>query len=76
MEIEIKTRSAMKMKMAYMVAARDAIDASELTQGEIARLAGCSQPRISDLMNGKVELFSIEWLLDLLDAIAADEVSK
>ena len=37
-----------------------------LTQAEAARLLGVTQPRISDLFKGKIDLFSIDTLVDML----------
>ena len=37
-----------------------------LTQAKAAKLLGVTQPRISDLMRGRIELFSIDTLVDLL----------
>jgi len=41
---------------------------SKLTQTRAAKLFGISQPRISDLMRGKIDLFSIDNLVNLLAA--------
>jgi predicted XRE-type DNA-binding protein len=41
---------------------------SELTQARAAKVFGISQPRISDLMCGKIHLFSIDNLVILLAA--------
>jgi predicted XRE-type DNA-binding protein len=42
------------------------IEARELTQAEAARVFGVSQPRVSDLVRGKIDLFSIDTLVDML----------
>jgi predicted XRE-type DNA-binding protein len=42
------------------------IEASELTQAQAARVFGVSQPRVSDLVRGKIDLFSIDTLVDML----------
>jgi len=39
-----------------------------MTQARAAKLLGVSQPRVSDLMCGKIELFSIDNLVNLLAA--------
>jgi predicted XRE-type DNA-binding protein len=44
------------------------IKARKLTQEAAARLFGVSQPRISDLVRGKLELFSIDGLVNMLAA--------
>ena len=45
---------------------RDHIEAHSLTQEDAAELFEVSQPRISDLVNGKVEKFSIDGLVSML----------
>ena len=40
-----------------------------LTQAKAATVLGVSQPRISDLTRGRVELFSIDTLVDMLAAL-------
>jgi predicted XRE-type DNA-binding protein len=41
---------------------------SRLTQAQAAKTLGVSQPRISDLMRGKIDLFSTDNLIKLLAA--------
>ncbi|MBM3391143.1 MAG: XRE family transcriptional regulator [Betaproteobacteria bacterium] len=38
------------------------------TQAEAARLLGITQPRMSDLMRGKIDLFSLGTLMDMATA--------
>jgi predicted XRE-type DNA-binding protein len=42
------------------------IEADGLTQQQAARLFGVTQPRISDLVRGRIELFSIDGLVNML----------
>ena len=44
----------------------DLIENRKLTQKSAARLFGVTQPRVSDLVRGKIGLFSIEGLVDML----------
>ena len=37
-----------------------------LKQAETARLLGVTQPRVSDLLRGRIDLFSIDTLIDML----------
>jgi predicted XRE-type DNA-binding protein len=47
--------------------ARRAIHAARrLTQVQLAKLLHVSQPRVSDLLRGRLHLFSIETLIDML----------
>ena len=54
----------MKLRSSLMIALKDHIEAEGLTQSQAARLFGVTQPRISDLMRGKINLFAIESLVD------------
>jgi predicted XRE-type DNA-binding protein len=69
MIVPMKMSTALSLKMECMVKARDAVESSGLTQKQVAKLVGCSQPRISDVMNGNFYVFSIEWLLNLIDTL-------
>ena len=42
------------------------IESRGLTQAQAARLFGVTQPRISDLKRGKIDLFSIDSLVEML----------
>jgi predicted XRE-type DNA-binding protein len=41
----------------------------KLTQAKAAELIGVTQPRISDLMRGRLNLFSLDALVDMADRI-------
>jgi predicted XRE-type DNA-binding protein len=41
----------------------------KLTQAKAAELIGVTQPRISDLMRGRLGLFSLDALVDMADRI-------
>ncbi len=56
----LKIRSELMMKLQKVITARG------LKQAEAAELLGVTQPRISDLMRGRMDLFSIETLIDML----------
>ncbi|MDQ8153554.1 MAG: helix-turn-helix transcriptional regulator [Gemmatimonadota bacterium] len=40
-----------------------------LTQARAAKLMGVSQPRVSDLVRGRIELFSIDMLVGMLGSL-------
>lgn len=42
------------------------LQARKLTQTAAAKLLGVSQPRVSDLVRGRIELFSIDGLVTML----------
>jgi predicted XRE-type DNA-binding protein len=58
----------MKIRAALMEKLIDFIDDSGMPQGEIAERIGVTQPRISDLVRGKIDLFSIDALVNMLVA--------
>jgi predicted XRE-type DNA-binding protein len=49
-----------------MISIRDIINDKEWTQKEAAEILGLTQPRVSDLKNGKIEKFSIDLLMTCL----------
>jgi predicted XRE-type DNA-binding protein len=59
---------SMRARSALMAEFVAYIDGSGLTQGEIARRFGVTQPRISDLTRGRIDLFSIDALVNMLTA--------
>ena len=56
----------MKLRASLMLALQDRIKASAMTQAQAAKLFGVTQPRISDLMRGKIDLFAIDYLVAML----------
>lgn len=64
----------LRIRSILMGSIRSIIDHEGMTQVEAAELFGVTQPRISDLVRGKIELFSIDGLVNML-AIAGRHVS-
>lgn len=60
--------ASMKARSALMIELQEYIKTSGMTQRQAADLFGVTQPRISDLVRGKIELFSIESLMDMATA--------
>ena len=56
----------LKIRAELMVNLQKVIMARGLKQAEAAELLGVTQPRISDLMRGRIDLFSIDTLIDML----------
>lgn len=56
----------LRLRSDLMVALRRRLDSLRVTQVEAARLLAVSQPRISDLMRGKIDRFSIDMLVLML----------
>ena len=58
----------MKLRSALTMALKDHIARIGLSQSEAAKLLGVTQPRISDLMRGKIELFGLDTLVNMIGA--------
>ena len=56
----------MKLRSAMMTALCDHIKAEGLTQKQAAKKLGVTQPRISDLVRGRIDLFAIDSLVNML----------
>ena len=56
----------LRIRSTLMIAVRTLIEDRGLTQGEAAKLLGVTQPRISNLVRGRIDLFSIDTLIDML----------
>jgi predicted XRE-type DNA-binding protein len=48
-----------------MIAISEAVAAWDVTQVEAARRLGVTQPRLNDLLRGRIDKFSIDALLEL-----------
>ncbi|KMO73007.1 helix-turn-helix domain-containing protein [Mycolicibacterium obuense] len=52
-----------------MIAIEERIRERAWTQAKAAQVLGVSQPRVSDLLNGKIDKFSLDALVNLLPAV-------
>lgn len=62
----------LKIRADLMISLRRFIKENGLTQEEAADLFGVSQPRISDLVNCKIEKFSIDTLVNMITKTGAE----
>ena len=58
----------MKLRSILMSALKDHISRAGLSQAQAAKLFGVTQPRISDLMRGKINLFGLDALVNMVTA--------
>ncbi|MBL8537882.1 MAG: XRE family transcriptional regulator [Hyphomonadaceae bacterium] len=58
----------MKLRAKLMRAIIDYLEREGLSQAQAAKLLGVTQPRISDLVRGKADLFSVDTLVNMLSA--------
>jgi len=56
----------LKIRAALMQELSAYIERAAMTQAQAARHLGVTQPRISDLTRGKIDLFSIDTLVNML----------
>ncbi len=59
----------MKLRSSLMIALKTHLISSGLSQAQIAKLFGVTQPRVSDLLRGKINLFGLDALVNM--AVAA-----
>lgn len=55
----------MKLRSTLMMALKEHIAAKGLNQSEAAKLFGVTQPRVSDLMRGNIDLFGLDTLVNM-----------
>lgn len=58
----------MKLRSVLLTALKNHITRSEMSQTEAAKLFGVTQPRVSDLMRGKINLFGLDALVNMAAA--------
>jgi predicted XRE-type DNA-binding protein len=56
----------MLLRSSLIVAVRLELKDRNLTQAKAAKILGVTQPRVSDLVRGRIELFSIDTLVEFL----------
>ena len=59
----------LRVRSELMVSLQKAIAARGLTQSKAADLLDVTQPRVSDLVRGRIDLFSIDTLIDMLSRL-------
>ena len=69
--IEDSAASAASMKLRAELANQiiERMKALDLTQAKAAERIGVTQPRISDLVRGRLSLFSLDALVDMADRV-------
>ena len=56
----------LRVRADLMIKIEKVLKARRLKQAAAAKLMGVSQPRVSDLLRGKIDLFSSDSLIDML----------
>ena len=62
----------MKLRASLIHQIRARVAAAGWTQAETARRLGVTQPRISDLLNGKLSKFSLDALVNMLARLGGE----
>ncbi len=68
--------ASMKARSTLMMELSSYIEKQGLTQAQAATLLGVTQPRVSDLMRGKINLFSLDMLLNMATTAGMSPVLK
>jgi predicted XRE-type DNA-binding protein len=58
----------MKLRSELMIALKNHIARAGMSQAQAAQLFGVTQPRVSDLMRGKINLFALDALVNMATA--------
>lgn len=58
----------MKLRSTLMMALKNHLARADMSQAEAAKLLGVTQPRVSDLMRGKINLFGLDALVNMAAA--------
>jgi len=69
LEDDQSERESVKLKSRLMVEIARHIKSMGITQAQAAKQMGVSQPRVSDLVNGKLDRFTIDMLVTMLSRI-------
>ena len=59
----------MKLRSELMIALKQRIAQLELSQAQAAKQLGVTQPRVSDLLRGKINLFGLDALVNMATAL-------
>lgn len=64
---EVASKSVLKADLTIMI--RDIIEQQGWTQKEATERLGVSQPRVSDIVNGKIDKFTLDVLFSMLNKL-------
>jgi predicted XRE-type DNA-binding protein len=67
-EDRLEEAENMKLRSILMMALKDHITRTGMSQSQAATLFGVTQPRVSDLMRGKIDLFGLDALVNMAAA--------
>ncbi len=56
----------LRVRADLLIQIHKALKARKMKQTEAAKILGITQPRVSDLIRGRIDLFSVDSLIDML----------
>ena len=56
----------MRLRSALMISLKEYISREGLTQAQAAKVFGVTQPRVSDLLRGKINVFGLDTLVNMI----------
>lgn len=62
-----KEAAHLMIRSELMIRLQEVIASRRLTQAQAAEILNVSQPRVSDLVRGRIDLFSTDTLIDMLE---------
>ena len=66
---DVEEAENLRVRADLMIAIKTLVEEKGWTQEEAARQFGVSQPRISEIFRGKIELFTVDKLINMLARI-------
>ncbi len=69
LEDDPAVRESLKIKSRMMIDIEQHIKTLGITQAQAAKKMGVSQPRVSDLVSGKIDRFTIDMLITMLSRL-------
>ena len=71
-----QSAASMKAQSTLLMELSNFIQSRAMNQAEAAELFGVTQPRISDLVRGKIDLFSLDTLMNMASTAGMSPVVK
>jgi len=68
-EDDAVTAANLKLRSQLMMEVSDYVKQSGFTQSQAAKKLGITQPRLNDVLKGKIEKFTVDRLVNMLAAI-------
>ena len=68
LEDTAEAAASMRMRAQLMIEIERYVRESELSQADAAKHLGVTQPRLNDLLRGKIDKFSLDALVNMLSA--------